>query len=61
MFSADVSSVNVIEEYVNVVDSVVTGRVVYRKRTFHGLLDDNTFRIERGGFNFVKRSFQLVA
>ena len=61
MFSADVGSINVVEQDVNIVDSVVTGRVVHRERSFYSLLDDDTFSIERGGFNLVKCSFQLVA
>jgi hypothetical protein len=42
VISANVCSVSVIEEHIDVVDAVFSRRVVYTERTLDGLLDDLT-------------------
>ena len=42
MVSADISRISVVEQYVDVVNSVFSGRVVHRENTLDGLFDDFT-------------------
>ena len=61
MLSANVGGIDVVKENIDVVNSVVSRRVVDRERTFDVLLDDVSISVECRGFNLMKRPFQLIS
>ena len=57
MFSAYVRGINVVEENVDVVNAIISGRVVDGEGPLDALLDDVSISVQRGGFNLMKRPF----
>ena len=57
MFSAYVRGIDVVEENVDVVNAIVSGRVVDGEGPLDALLDDVSISVQRRGFNLMKCPF----